>query len=214
AALDVLLATLTPQPGASGAELPAADGTLRRTLKNADPVALAHAVDALGAARAPDSISLEQAIRLSLDRGLPRLALRLREQHAARLPPQLEARLLAENGLRAQLAALVAESDSDALGGHERTAQLALEAHAFERAELEATSALQQQPSDAMHALRARAALALGQPRQALPDVRAVSDAALRRSLLAEALAASGAPALAHELAIVRAPEGVAPKPR
>jgi tetratricopeptide (TPR) repeat protein len=188
------------QGRASTGERGAAHSALRHSLQTADAATLAHALEGLGAARAPSADTLEQAIVLALDRGLPRLALHLRDQHKTRLPTVLEARLLSANGLLDQLAALLASHDSDAFGGHAPAAQVALEAGAYERAELEASSALMQQPSDAMFALRARAALALGRLRAALPDVAAVHEDTLRRTLLSEALAASGAPALAHEL--------------
>jgi hypothetical protein len=208
AALDVLIGAAEHS---GGVERPVAGQALRRSLQDATPPTLAHALDGLGRERAPDSLTIEQAIKLALARGLPRLALRLREKYAARLPAPLEAQLLSANGQLEQLAALVASNDADVFGGHERTALLALEAHAYERAELEASSAMQQRESDAMHAVRARAVLALGQPRAALADVKAVQEAGLRRSLLREALAASGAPALADELAL-RTPLGAAPK--
>jgi hypothetical protein len=166
-----------------------------------DAASFAHAVADLSAYRAASSDTLEQTIRLSLQRALPRLALRLREQHAARLPPPLEAEVLIANGMLDELATLIASSDAGALGGHARTAEMALLAHAYERAELEATSALAERTTDGMLALRARAMLALGHGRGALADVAAVREVALKRALLTEALAALGAPALAKELA-------------
>ncbi|MDB4991078.1 MAG: domain protein putative component of TonB system [Myxococcaceae bacterium] len=191
---------LEPAVRAEGS-LPAVHNALRSALESADPATLAHALDSLSKERAVDSFTLEQAVGLALDRGLPRLALRLSEQHRAALPVALEARLLSANGLCDRLAVLIASHDSDALGGHERTAELALEAHAYERAELEASTALALQESDALHALRARAVLALGRTHAALLDVRAVQEAGLRRSLVLEALAAAGAPGLARETA-------------
>jgi Flp pilus assembly protein TadD len=194
ASLDVL-ASAAQRPYGAPAEL-----ALRSSLGQVDGATFAHALASLGTHRATDSRSLEQVIAMALERGLPRLALRLRDQHAARLPAPLEARVLSANGLREQLSALLAISDASALGGHEQTALMALQAEAYERAELEATSALQSRSSDAMHAVRARAALALGHGRAAVSDVVAVREAKLQRTLLNEALAAVGAPALAREL--------------
>jgi len=198
AALDVLASAAQRPYGAP------AERALESSLTSADAATFVHALADLGAYRAASSEALEHAIRLSLQRGLPRLALRLREQHAARLPPALEAEVLVANGLLDELAALIAASDAGALGGHERTAEIALQAHAYERAELEATSALSGRTSDAMHALRARAALALGHGRAAFPDVLAIHEATLKRAVLTEALAALGAPALARELSAAK----------
>jgi hypothetical protein len=194
AALDVLASAAQRPYGAS------AERALTGSLATADAASFAHALADLGAYRAASSDTLEHTIRLSLQRGLPRLALRLREQHAARLPPTLEAEVLIANDLLDELATLIASSDAGALGGHERTAEIALLARAYERAELEATSALAKHATDDMHALRARAVLALGRGRAAVPDVLAIRDVALRRVVLAEALTATGAPALATEL--------------
>jgi hypothetical protein len=179
----------------------AAERALSSSLATADAPTFAHAVADLSAYRASSSDTLEHTIRLALQRSLPRLALRLREQHAARLPPQLEAEVLIANGLLEELATLIARCDASTLGGHERTAEMALLAHAYERAELEATSALSERATDGMYALRARAVLALGRGRGALTDVAAIREVTLKRVVLAEALAAVGAPALARELA-------------
>jgi len=203
AALDVLV---------RAAERPAAarvEPTLQRSLRDADTATFTHALDSLGLQRAPRSSAVQQAIRAALDRKLPRLALRLSEAHRASLPPALEAELLAAAGARARLAALLAQRDAAELGGRERTAELSLAAGAYERAELEATSALAEAPSDRLLALRARAALALGRPAQALPDIARIGAPELRRAMLLDALAASGADALASELTEIaaRAPE-------
>ena len=208
-ALDLLTRAAERHDAEQTGDAPSAQIELRHSLQGADPAMLAHAFGSLGAQHAPDAQVLEQAIGLALDRDQPRLALRLREQHVAPLPVALEARLLAANGLHDRLAALLAANDADAFGGPDRTAQLALEAHAYERAELEAGSALEQRESDAMHAIHARATLALGHTRTALTDVRAIQDQALKRSLLTEALSASGVPALAREVATT----GPAPAP-
>jgi tetratricopeptide (TPR) repeat protein len=194
AALDILASAAQRPYGAP------AERALEGSLTGADAATFVHALADLGAYRAASSEALEHAIRVSLQRGLPRLALRLREQHAARLPPALEAEVLIANGLLDELSVLIAASDAGALGGHERTAEIALQAHAYERAELEATSALSGRPTDAMHALRARAALALGRGRAAVPDLLAIREATLKRAVLVEALAALGSPALAQEL--------------
>lgn len=195
AALDVLASAATRPYGAPAAR------ALSSSLATADAPTFAHAMADLSAYRAASSDTLEHSIRLSLQRSLPRLALRLREQHAARLPPALEAEVLIANGLLEELATLIARSDASALGGHARTAELALLAQAYERAELEATSALAERATDGMHALRARAVLALGRGRGALADVAAIREVTLKRAVLAEALASVGAPALAKELA-------------
>ena len=192
--------TATQALARASVDRPEATSVLRHSLATMDATALAHALGSLGAQRAPDSLALEQAVGLALDRNLPRLALRLSEQHPARLPAALQARLLSANGKQAQLAVLVAESDAEALGGHERVAQIALDAQAYERAELESTSALSAGESDAMHAVRARSSLALRRTRAALSDMQAVRSPQLRHALLTEALAAEGAPALAKEL--------------
>jgi len=194
ASLDVLASAALRPYGV------AAERAVQSSLRSADSATFAHALAGLGTYRATDSQALEQVIVMALDRGLPRLALRLRDQHTARLPAALDARVLAANGLHDQLAALLAMSDADALGGHEQTAHIALQAQAYERAELEATSALQGRSSDAMHAVRARASLALGRGRSAVSDVLAVREKSLQRALLSEALDAAGAPALAREL--------------
>lgn len=195
AALDVLASAALRPYGAR------AERALASSLATADAPTFVHAVADLSAYRAASSDTLEHTIRLSLQRGLPRVALRLREQHAARLPPTLEAEVLIANGLLEELATLIARCDASVLGGHERTAEYALLARAYERAELEATSALAERASDSLHAVRARALLALGRGRAAVPDVLAIRDLTLKRTLLTEALAATGAPALAKELA-------------
>lgn len=201
AALDVL---------ADAAERPfgaRAEQALARSLSDADAAALAHGLASLSLHRAPHADTLESAIRLALARDLPRLALRAREQHTTRLSPALEAAVLEANGAREQLAALLAQRTVDELGGPEATARFALAAGAYERAELEATTALARGHSDALRVLRGQALLALDQPDAALADARAVRDPARRRSLLLELMAGAGQPALARELAAPR-PDG------
>lgn len=168
---------------------------LTRSLRTVEPLMFAHAI-----AHVASSDALERAIRLALERGMPRLSWRLREQHAARLPPALEASLLQANGMRDELAALLAQHDARELGGSERTATLAWDAGAYERAQLESETALNEAPSDALHALHARASLALGEVRAAMVDARAITTPELRRAIVGEALASLGAPALGGEL--------------
>lgn len=194
ASLDVLVSAAQRPYGAP------AERALQSDLRAAEPATLAHALARLGTYRAADSLALQQAIEVTLARGLPRLALRLREQHAARLPSALEARVLSANGLRDPLSALLATSDAKALGGHEATARLAMQAGAYERAELEASSALLSRESDEMRAVRVRALLALGRGRAVAADVVAIQAQVLQTTLLAEAMSALGAPALADEL--------------
>jgi tetratricopeptide (TPR) repeat protein len=177
-----------------------ATSALERALASAQPAALAHALSGLGMQRASDLPATAHAIRIALDRQLPRLALRLREQNPAKLPARLEAEVLEQNGRRDELAALIALSDADELGGPAHAAALALRAGAFERAELEATSALASQRSDHTRQLRARARIALGRIGDALGDIREVGDATMRRTLIVEALARTGAGALASEV--------------
>ncbi|MET0284461.1 MAG: hypothetical protein ABW352_08335 [Polyangiales bacterium] len=168
---------------------------LTRSLSDADPLLFTHAVATLTRGDA-----IERAIALALERGMPLLALRLREQHGARLKPQLEAQVLLANGMRAELAALLAQHDARELGGAARTATLALAAGAHERAELESGSALAEAPSDALHALHARSLIALGDTRAAIADARAITAPELRLAIVGEAMAALGAPALGNEL--------------
>ena len=174
---------------------------LDRSLKDADAATLAHALAALGADRAADSHATEDAVALALQRGLPRLAARIADSRAANLPVLLQAQLLRALGDRERLAGLLAQHGADDLGGSAKAAELALWAGAFERAELEATSALASAPSDPLRAIRVRAQLALGLRAQALEEATRVSDPVQRRELVLEALAAAGAPALASELA-------------
>jgi hypothetical protein len=198
-ALDVLVHLTDAQRAGSEQEL-------GRSLKDADAATLAHALASLGADRAADSHATEDAVALALERGLPRLAARVAESRAANLPVVLRAELLRALGDRERLAGLIAQHGADELGGSAKAAQLALWAGAFERAELEATSALTLAPSDPLRAIRARAQLALGLRAQALDEARRVTDPALRRALMLEALAAAGAPALASELGRAAAP--------
>ncbi|HEY6878157.1 MAG TPA: hypothetical protein VI299_09055, partial [Polyangiales bacterium] len=172
---------------------------LTRSLRTAEPLMFAHAI-----ASVTWSDALERAIVLALERGMPRLSWRLREQHAARLSPALEASLLQANGMRDELAALLAQHDARELGGAEHTAALAWAAGAYERAQLESETALNQAPSDALHALHARASLALGQVRTAMSDASAISAPGLRLAIIGEALASLGAPALGSELSAAK----------
>jgi hypothetical protein len=168
---------------------------LARSLRSADPLTFAHAIASIEA-----SDGVERAIALSLERGMPLLSLRLREQHAARLPPLLEARVLQANGLRTELAAWLAQHDARELGGPEQAAELAWDAGSYERAELESGTALAAAPSDALRALHARAAIALGDTRAALRDAREITSPPLKRTVIGEALDALGAPALGAEI--------------
>ncbi len=170
---------------------------LTQSLRDAEPLAFTHAVAGLS-----QSEAVERAIALALERGMPLLSLRLREQSATRLPAKLEARLLQANGMRTELAALLAQHDASDLGGSATTAALALDAGAYERAQLEAETALAQEPSDKLRALHARAALGLGNTRGAIADARAITSPALRLEIVGEALSALGAPALGHEIQI------------
>jgi tetratricopeptide (TPR) repeat protein len=172
---------------------------LTRSLRDAEPLPFAHAVAGLTQGEA-----LEHAIALALQRGMPLLALRLRAQHAAPLPTLLEAQLLQASGMTEELAALLAQHDARELGGAGSTASLALDAGVYERAELESATALREAPSDALHALHARAALGLGDTRAAMVDARAITAPALRLAIVGEALAASGAAALGREVAGLR----------
>lgn len=198
AALDVLVHAAARPYGTR------VEPALQRSLQQADAATLAHALDTLGLVRAPSSRVLERALRLALERRLPQLAQRMAEAHAASLPPELEAELLVAQGARESLASLLARHDADDFGGHRRTAKLALQAGAYERAELEATSALLEAPSDELRSVRARAALAQGRGAPALADIANIVDPVLRRRLLGEALAQAGAPKLAAELTTVQ----------
>jgi hypothetical protein len=169
---------------------------LAQSLRDAEPLFFVHAVAGLTRGEA-----VEGAIALALDRGMPLLSLRLREQHLARLPPALEARLLRANGMRTELAALLAQHDARELGGAAIAAALALDAGVYERAELEAETAMAAEPSDALRALHARASLGLGKTRAAIADARAITEPRLRLEIVGEALAAVGAAALGREIA-------------
>ncbi|HEX5656494.1 MAG TPA: hypothetical protein VFX59_04830 [Polyangiales bacterium] len=168
---------------------------LTRSLRDADPLLFTHVVASLS-----QGAAVERAIALALERGMPLLSLRLREQHLARLSPQLEARLLRANGMRTELAALLAQHDANDLGGAAQTAALALDAGAYERAQLEAETALAAAPSDALRALHARAAIGLGDTRGAIADARGIAGPELRLAIIGEALAGLGAPALGREV--------------
>jgi tetratricopeptide (TPR) repeat protein len=195
AALDVL-AEAAERPFGERAAL-----ALSRALGEADPAALAHALASLGTHRAPDSTTFDGALSLALSHDLPRLALRARAQQPTRLTPAFEAALLAANGARAELAALLSRTAADDLGGPASTARLALTAGDYERAELESSAALERGDDDELRTLHAEALLALGQVDAALADARAIRAPATRRTLLLKLLAHQGAPALAKELA-------------
>lgn len=185
----------------------ALESSLRGSLREADAASLAHALRSLSLTRALDASLLAEAVQLALAHGLPRLARELASEATVALPPELEAELLLAERARAGLRVLLDRHLAAELGGHARTAQLALYAGAFERAELEASSALDQATADELFAVRARAALGLGRPSDARSDIAAIRDPALRRTLLLEALAGAGAPALSRELARLPARE-------
>lgn len=195
AALDVL-AEAAERPFGARAAL-----ALSHALRDAEPAALAHALTSLGTHRVPPATTLEGALSLVLARDLPRLAVRAREQSPAPLSPAVEASLLLANGARDALAALLSRTTADDLGGPVPTAQLALAAGDYERAELEASAALERDDDDELRALRGEALMALGKIEAATADARAIGAPAARRALVAKLLAHQGAPALAKELA-------------
>lgn len=173
---------------------------LEAFLHGSDPAVLAHALETWVAYEAPDSATLEHAASWALQRDLPALAQRVREHHKGPFPKHLDARIARALGARAQLRSLLSQSTAEELGGTRSTAELALFAGDYERAELEATSALATAPGDALHALRAQARFALGMREQGLEDVRAIGDGNVRREALLGLLARSGSPALSQEL--------------
>lgn len=185
---------------ASRGDLRSAQAAFELALRAEDTPALAHALETWIAYEAPDEASLERAIRWALEQGEPRLALRLREHHLSPLPPALEAELLLALGDREGLSRLLGRTPASDLGGPERTAELSLAAGDDDRAELEATSALLQGPSDAMYGVRAQARLKLGRYPDALEDLAAIRDANTRRQTVTALLGWSGLPALAEEL--------------
>lgn len=172
-----------------------------QALARAEPAVLAHALTGVGLDRALSSQAIRHGVRFALTRGLPRLALRLREQPAAQLSVREEVEVLRQNRRREELRSLVAIRTAEELGGHEQAAVIALEAGAYERAELEAAVASAQQPSDQVSALRVRALLALGRVKDASAAIAEIGSSGLRVALLAEALSALGAPKLGAELA-------------
>lgn len=99
-----------------------------------------------------------------------------------------------------RLRGLLAGHSEDALGGPERAARYALAAKDYERAELYATLAESRAPSDALHAIKAEALSALGQPEDALAATRSVREPALQQRLALAQLARLGLPKLAKEL--------------
>ncbi len=169
-------------------------------LQARDPAVLAHALETWVAYEDPDEESLVRAAALALARGLPDLAQRLRGYHDGAFPVMLEAQILRETYQRKELSSLLVRTPAEELGGAQATAELALFAGLFERAELEATTALSHGPSDALLALRACARFALGEHALALSDLKAIRDEDVRRTTLLSALATSGKPALAKEL--------------
>jgi hypothetical protein len=162
---------------------------------------VAHASESWLAADPPHSRTLTRAAKWALDHGRPELALRLYEHDPAANRPELECEIQRARGDREAVRAVLNRADAEALGGHARTAEFALFAGSFERAELEASALLfQQESSDLGRILRARARGALGRSREAADDVAAIQDATHRRQLAVELLASLGAPQLADEL--------------
>lgn len=178
----------------------AAQAGLELALRAEDSTALAHALDTWIAYESPDSATLQRAIRWALMHGKPQLAQRVREHHLEPLPPSLEADLKRALGDRRGLLELLGRSGATDLGGPQHAAELALYAGDPARAELEASQVLAQTPSDAAYAVRAEARLRLGRYTEALADLRAIGDEAIKRNTLAALLSAHGLPALADEL--------------
>ncbi|MFT3923608.1 MAG: hypothetical protein QM778_13840 [Myxococcales bacterium] len=173
-------------------------------LQGTDPALLAHSLETWIAYEAPDAESLERAARWALEHGDPSLSVRLREHHAGPFPKALEASIMRALGERSALRLLLSGALAEELGGSQATAELALFAGALERAELEASSALDRAPNDALYAVRAQARFGLGLEAQALADLRAIRDPARQHETALALLAASGKPALAAELGALR----------
>lgn len=169
-------------------------------LQGTDPAVLAHAFETWVAYEAPDIDSVVQAATWALKKGLPGLSLRLRQHHPGPFPIALEAQILRGNGRREELLQLLEQVPASDLGGARSTAELALFAGNFERAELEATTALSTSHADDLRALRALARILLGQREGALADLRAIVDPEAKQRAVIEVLARDGSPALALEL--------------
>jgi tetratricopeptide (TPR) repeat protein len=183
------------EPGAALAQV-----AFEAALKGRDPVVLAHALESWIAYEAPDTRSLQRAAAWALSQGVPNLAQRVIEHHRGPVPKALHVEIARALGEREQLRLLLPQALAEDLGGAQHTAELALYAGDLARAELEATSALASAPSDALHALRARARFGQGDWQPAVDDLRAIGDLRARRAAVLAVLEDSGNPALAREL--------------
>jgi tetratricopeptide (TPR) repeat protein len=195
-AVALLERFMASQPGAAQV----AEAALALALQSRDAATVSHAVEGWLAAAPTRSEALRRAEHWALEHGRPELALRLYEHDPAGQHAELECRIHAARGDRERVRAVLARADASALGGAAQAAEYALFAGAYERAELEATALIVQEPSDRAHTLRARARAMAGRPAEAVDDLLAVRDPDARRKLALELLAASGAPALAREL--------------
>jgi tetratricopeptide (TPR) repeat protein len=195
-AVALLERFVASQPGAAQV----ADASLELSLHSNDGARVAQAVDGWLAAAPTRSAALRRAQQWALEHGRPELALRLYEHDPAGQQAELECRIHAARGDRERVRAVLARADASALGGTAQAAEYALFAGAYDRAELEASALIVQEPSDRAHALRARARVMAGRRAEAVDDLLAVHDPDARRKLALELLAASGAAALAREL--------------
>jgi tetratricopeptide (TPR) repeat protein len=177
-----------------------AEAAFELALRSKDGAMVSHAIESWLALAPPRSHTLERAVEWALAQDLPELSLRLYEHAPAVDRPELECRIHMARGDRERVRAVLARADAESVGGHERAAELALFAGAYERAELEASSLLFAAPSDRAHMLRARARGALGRGSEAADDVVAVQDPLLRKQIALELLGVTGAPDLAREL--------------
>ncbi len=171
-------------------------------LQGHDPAVLAHAFETWLAYKTPDEEAVVRAAAFALARGLPSLAQRLRAYHTGAFPVMLEAQIMHDTFQRAALSQLIEQVPAEELGGSQATAELAFFAGSYERAELEATTALARDVSDELHALRARARWALGQHEAALADIESIRAKDRQSAVLLDLLAADGNPGLAQELGL------------
>ena len=159
-------------------------------LHGTDPVVLAHALETWVAYQAPDSATLERAAAWALQHDFPALAQRVREHHRGPFPKRLDASIARALGGQVSCVRCCRSRRPRNLAepGYSRAGPFAGD---YERAELEATSALSANPVDALYALRAQARFALGMRAQSLEDVRTIGDREVRREALLGLLALS-----------------------
>jgi tetratricopeptide (TPR) repeat protein len=181
---------------------------LLHALEHEDVGAVRFALDSWLAAGSLSSAELERMLLAVTARREPSLALSFRalDRPLTRAlsdsdQPRVRAELALQCSDRAGLRALLAEHSEQALGGAEPAARFAFAAHDWERAELYATLALNGKPNDALRALKAEAASALGEHEAALAETRAISDPTLQQKVARAQLSRLGFARLADELA-------------